>query len=217
MAWELLGDFFKTDKDYHEPFHRESSASLSWRQADPLPEPVLTCFSLAALLHHVWTAARSSMGEDGGILDFCRVKHLERLQEKSTWLKIKVAGQCELLACCPLLLIFRVLSMFILSFLSGQRASLNFWFPLGTLREARGTKYRKSCGENFSFITVPRLLPFLSLRLHLQPHGASQFLPALRNSPQFTSARGLEACARAWRLIWRNSTLLRLLEWMGRP
>lgn len=90
-----------------------------------------------------------------------------------------------------------------------KRTSLNFWFPLGSLREARGTKYRKSCGENFSFITVPRLLPFPSLRPHLQPHGASQFLPALRNSqPQFTSAlRSGSLCEPGSIQVWSGETL----------
>lgn len=53
------------------------------------------------------------MEEDEGILDFCRIKHLAELQEESTWVKVKLAAP---LLPPWLILIFMVLSMFILFF-----------------------------------------------------------------------------------------------------
>jgi len=62
--------------------------------------------------HGIWSAARkffSSLQEDEDVLDFCRVKHLEKLQEESTWCKVKLAGPPVLQ-----ILISTILSMFIL-------------------------------------------------------------------------------------------------------
>lgn len=80
------------NKDHHEPFHKENSACLSRGQGDPLPEPMLTRFSLAPLPHNVWTMARSCMEEAEGTLDICKVKHLEKLQVERIRLKLKAAG-----------------------------------------------------------------------------------------------------------------------------
>lgn len=58
------------------------------RLADRLVGPVLTCLSPVLLQHGIWTVARkcfNSVEEDEGILDFCRVKHLKKLQDKTTW------------------------------------------------------------------------------------------------------------------------------------
>lgn len=79
------------NKDHHELFHKWSSVCLSRGQGDPLTEPTLTCFPLAALPHNVWTMARSCMEEDEGTLDFCDVKHLEKLEVERIRLKIKAA------------------------------------------------------------------------------------------------------------------------------
>lgn len=58
------------------------------RLANRLVGPVLTCLSPMPLQHGIWTVASkrfSAVEEDEGILDFCRVKHLEKLQEENTW------------------------------------------------------------------------------------------------------------------------------------
>lgn len=130
----------------------------------------------------------SSVEEDEGNLDFCRVKHLEKLEEESTRWKAKLAGPSppSLLPCsCSF---SRFLACLFSSF---QWPKDKFKFLISS-REPGERQQAPNTGNHVERISYllqfPYYFPSSSLRPHLQPPCVSQLFPAAENRRHFTSA-----------------------------
>lgn len=128
------------------------------------------------------------MGEDEGILNFCRVKHLEKFQEENTWWKVKQAGPSA-----PWLLLGSFTFSWVLAcfFSSFQWPKDKFKFLISS-REPGERQQAPNTGNHVERISYllrfPYYFPSPSLRPHLQPHCVFQLFPAAENRRQFTSA-----------------------------
>lgn len=130
----------------------------------------------------------SSVEEDEGILDFCRVKHLEKLQEESTWGKVKLAGPsapCLL----PCLFSFSWFSACLFSSFQWPKNKFKFLISSREPRERHEAPNTGSHVERISYLLQsPYYFPSPSLRPHLQLHCVSLLFPVAECRRQFTSA-----------------------------